>query len=343
MLDNFLLITSPIFIIISIWFCYTKSILLNFTGEKHQKFAEKKNIPLIGGIYVLLGLIIFLQKFPPSVMMYIFLIFLIGFFGDLKFLKSPSVRFFAQAIIIFIFILDNNIKIEDVRISQINELLKYDLFNYFFVFLALIVIVNGSNFIDGLNTLLIGYYLIISYFLIKLDLVNHLTIERENFILLSLFLCVLLLFNFFKKLFFGDSGAYILGIFFGYILITIYSSENTSFSPYFILLLVWYPCFEILFSIIRKIFKKKSPVKPDTNHLHQLIFFYLNKKFNYMKNFTNSITGILINVINFIIFMIASIDINNTSNQLFLIIFLIFLYMLIYLKLKNYKKLFLKS
>ena len=343
MLNNFLLIISPIFITLSIWFCNSKSILLNFTGEKHQKFTEKKNIPLIGGVYILLGLTIFLQQFPFSVMIYIFLVFIIGFFGDLKILKSPSIRFFAQSIVIFIFIIDNNIKIEDVRILRINELLEYDLFNYFFVFLALIVIINGSNFIDGLNTLLIGYYLIISYFLIKLDLISYSIIERENFIFLTLLLSILSIFNFFKKLFFGDSGAYLLGIFFGYILIDIYASKTTNFSPYFIVLLVWYPCFEILFSIIRKIIKNKSPLKPDTNHLHQLIFFYINKKISFLKNFKNSIVGILINCINFFIFMIASADINNTSNQLFLIIFLTLLYVLVYFKLKNYKQLSVKS
>ena len=73
----------------------------------------------------------------------------------------------------------------------------------------------------------------------------------------------------------GDNGAYSLGFLIGFILIEIYNS-NKEISPYFIVLLLWYPCFEILFSIIRKILFKINPLKPDTGHLHQklFVFFY---------------------------------------------------------------------
>ena len=55
-----------------------------------------------------------------------------------------------------------------------------------------------------------------------------------------------------NKLFMGDSGAYVLGTICGYLLIKVHG-ENQEISPYFIILLFWYPCFENLFSIIRKI------------------------------------------------------------------------------------------
>ena len=58
---------------------------------------------------------------------------------------------------------------------------------------------------------------------------------------------------------------------FAIILIKIYNFNNT-ISPYFIVNLLWYPAFEILFSLIRKVKNKFSPMIPDTMHLHQLIF-----------------------------------------------------------------------
>ena len=42
-------------------------------------------------------------------------------------------------------------------------------------------------------------------------------------------------------------------------------------------ILLWYPAFENLFSLIRRSFKKNVS-EADKLHLHQLIFRYLNKK-----------------------------------------------------------------
>ena len=64
-------------------------------------------------------------------------------------------------------------------------------------------------------------------------------------------LIYLLLFNLLNKLYLGDSGSYLLGVSIGSILIFIYK-EISFISPFFIVLLLWYPCFENLFSIIRK-------------------------------------------------------------------------------------------
>ena len=53
------------------------------------------------------------------------------------------------------------------------------------------------------------------------------------------------------KLFMGDSRSYVLGLICGYFLIEIYAF-GPNISPFFIVLLLWYPCFENLFSILRK-------------------------------------------------------------------------------------------
>ena len=99
----------------------------------------------------------------------------------------------------------------------------------------------------------------------------------------------------------GDTGAYVLGFFYGYLLIKIYS-EYQIFSPFFVILLLWYPCFENLFSIIRKFQLKKSPIKPDNNHLHQLIYFYLKKKYKVNNLFANNYGSLIILLYNLIVF-----------------------------------------
>ena len=85
-------------------------------------------------------------------------------------------------------------------------------------------------------------------------------------------------------------------------------SQNKDISPYFIVNIFWYPAFEILFSLIRKIKSKYSPLMPDASHLHQLLFFYFQKKINLRKSILNSITGVSINIYNGLILYFASIQ-----------------------------------
>ena len=83
---------------------------------------------------------------------------------------------------------------------------------------------------------------------------------------------IILALNYFGLLFLGDNGSYLIGIFLSYILISSFRSFN-EISPYYIIL-IWYPCFENLFSIIRKKKIGFSPIKADNNHLHQIIFLF---------------------------------------------------------------------
>ena len=59
-----------------------------------------------------------------------------------------------------------------------------------------------------------------------------------------------------------------------------FHQNYSNISPYYIILLLWYPCFENLFSIIRKFGLNRSPIYPDNNHFHQLTFFILRKNIN---------------------------------------------------------------
>ena len=140
-----------------------------------------------------------------------------------------------------------------------------------------LIIVNGTNFIDGANTIVIGYFSIIILILLNIGIIkSNLLIDLDNnyFAIILLFLFFL---NFFNKIFLGDSGAYLISFLFCFLLLEIHM-VNPQISPYFIILLLWYPGFENLFSIIRKQRFKKSALKPDVYHLHQLIFYYFQKK-----------------------------------------------------------------
>ena len=108
-------------------------------------------------------------------------------------------------------------------------------------------------------------------------------------------------------------------------------------SPFYIILLLWYPCFELLFSIIRKFNFRSSPIEPDTNHLHQLIFFFINKKYKFNNLLSNNFSSFIIIIYNIIIFYFSSQDINNTQFQVILISLSIIVYSFSYIKLLKWK------
>jgi UDP-N-acetylmuramyl pentapeptide phosphotransferase/UDP-N-acetylglucosamine-1-phosphate transferase len=197
------------------------------------------------------------------------------------------------------------------------------------------ILINGSNFIDGLNGLSLGYFLII---FLNLDINGLISISEFsnvgiNFLLFSLL--IILVLNYFNFLYLGDAGSYLLAFFTGFFVVSLYNSIETV-SPYYIILLFWYPCFEILFSLIRKYFQKKSPFKADNEHLHQLIFLYFKKKLNGKNTvILNVLSSITINSFNFILIFLASKNPNLTSLQLKLIIIALVIYCLTYILCKK--------
>ena len=100
---------------------------------------------------------------------------------------------------------------------------------------------------------------------------------RNKILILILSMTVFTIYNSFGKNFMGDGAIYGVSFLVGYILVKL-SSLNYSVSPYFIANLLWYPAFENLFTITRRLFNRKKNYLPDNGHLHQILFKFLNKK-----------------------------------------------------------------
>ena len=62
-------------------------------------------------------------------------------------------------------------------------------------------------------------------------------------------LIVFFVFNFFSRSFLGDGGSYLIAAFTGILLINFVNNLPNLISPYYIILLLWYPAFENLFTI----------------------------------------------------------------------------------------------
>jgi len=315
-----------------------EKILLSYTGNHHQKFTTKTAVPITGGILILI--LILFGQLNLNIIFFLFLafIFLLGILSDLNILISPLKRFFFQFVIFFFFIFISDIYLPSLKISILDFFFQEKIINYFFLAICFMILLNGSNFIDGCNTLVLGFYLIILVILYRLGLISFLVQDLIFFYFFILFLFFVFILNLFQKIFLGESGVYTIAFLVGYILVKI-ALDNQKISPYFIANLLWYPSFEVLFSIIRKIISKTSPLQPDTLHLHHLIFFFLHKKAKI--RFANSATGLLINIYNLLILFYASENIFDTKFQCLLILCNTFIYFLIYFflyKVKNSPK-----
>ena len=170
--------------------------------------------------------------------------------------------------------------------------------------MEILILINGSNFIDGLNTLCCGYYLLIISIIFYIQSKNLITIDTISYSYLLLALLIIYFYNFFSKIYLGDSGSFLISFIVGIFLINI-TNNNKLISPIFIVLLLWYPAFENLFSIIRKLFFKINPSIPDSKHLHQLIFINLKKNIN-NKFLANTLSANLINFYNLSIFFFGA-------------------------------------
>lgn len=218
-----------------------------------------------------------------------------------------------------------------MRIYFINSILSKDFISTIFTIFCIVVLINGSNFIDGVNLSTISYYLLVLIIIFTLSKSNYFVADLY-FIKIQIFLLfILLFFNFRNYVYLGDGGVYLLSFVVSVVVIN-FINNNVVISPYFGVLLLWYPCFENLFSIIRRLMLNKNTYSADNHHLHHLIYlFFLKKKISY----SNNLTGIIIVFFNFIILTLGYNFFNQTKYLVILIFFSTSIYCFSYLYLKR--------
>jgi len=311
-----------------------KNFLLDNTHfSKHKKFTiSSLRIPFSAGIFLILFITLFNQDFNLYSLFLIIIIFLSGFLSDIFKNFSPLLRLLIQIFASYLFVTSNEIFIANTRINSLDILFtNYQYLSIIFTIFCIIVLINGSNFIDGVNINALGYYIVIYSIIFYICKINNFVINFDFLTKLILFLLFLLILNIYNKSQLGDGGSYLLAFFSAISLIKL-ANDNSYISPYFIILLLWYPCFENLFSIIRKIYQNKKISEADNLHLHQLIFIFLKKK---RLSSINNLTGLVIVIYNAIIFLISIPYMNETKTILTIIIINVLLYIYLYNKLAS--------
>lgn len=258
---------------------------------------HKSNVPLLGGIIIIINLLIFfsfeiffetsfdsfifLKKEQVSIFLLILLFFLLGTYDD-KFKLKPDTKFILSILIsILVLSLNKNLLIQNINFSFLDKNIFLEEFSYFFTIFCIILLINALNFYDGINgQSLIFFILVFSYLALKSPI--------QSFYIILILICIFILFlNLQNKIFLGDSGIYTVGSLLVLLLIYEYNFFKTIKFADEIFLLLILPGVDLLRLTCMRIISGKNAFYGDRNHLHHLLL----KKYNLLK--TNIILTLL--------------------------------------------------
>ena len=277
--NYFLVFIISIVLCFSLKFWFIK--LKKFDAINHRSAHRSKAVKN-GGITIFFTLFIFsiyfylnqIEPFDFSLLIPLGIMFVVGVYDDF-YNADFKLKFFLQIIVAKILI-DQGFVIDNFHgVLGINEIPR--LASQLFTTFVFLVIVNSINFIDGIDGLAITetikVILLVEFF------ANSQTPLYALGMTTLVGLLPLFYFNFKKdyKVFLGDAGSLFLGtliaIYIFYLLGPEYQFKPNLLAnkPLFAVCLISYPLVDLLRVFIIRVINKKSPFRPDQNHLHHLL------------------------------------------------------------------------
>lgn len=247
----------------------------------------------VGGLIYFIGLIslyFFIDKkffYLNSIFLCSSLLFIFTFIEDVKHILSAKIRLIILFLVSTLFVTTNQLPEISILSFIINS---ENIFFYQGLFiLSLLALMNGFNFIDGLNGLSSFNFIAI---LLAMSFIASWSGDKEIFNLTLSLIFISFVFgiiNFpFGLIFLGDSGSYLYAFLSGSLTIILFE-RNPELPTTLATILLAYPITEVVFSFFRKVVNKKSPMKPDVKHLHHLVLM----KFGREDNRNNNLASIM--------------------------------------------------
>ncbi len=302
-------------------------ILLLFTTfiSKKLKFYDEPDIRKIhtskvfntGGliIYLFYLLVIYLFEFNYNIELIIsigFFICLVGFVDD-RINLNPSLKIIF-IIIPSIYLIFNDIQISDLGYYEYIGLLNLGKFQIPFLILALGLLINATNYIDGIDGLLLTFFICcLGYYIFLIE--DTKTVNLIKILLIPVFFNLILNLLPSKtkfKFFSGNIGSLFIGFFVSFLTIELYNGFNIH--PVYLIWPLWYPVYDFLFVSLNRAINKKSVFSADNSHLHHKILIYFSN--NHVK------TILLFFVLNVLIIYLGYL-ISNNSKILSLLFFIL--------------------
>jgi UDP-N-acetylmuramyl pentapeptide phosphotransferase/UDP-N-acetylglucosamine-1-phosphate transferase len=246
-----------------------------FLAEPNERTSHLIPKPSMGGIGIFVGITSCIPFLNFNIEIFILwvsilLMFIGGFWDDLKDLKSSS-KFLMQiicAVALFCagFSIDN--------LHGIFGIFELNPFLSFIISILLIVgVTNSFNLIDGIDGLAGGISFISAFFFGLIFIMNN----QINYSIIAFSVCGSLIgflrYNFYPaKIFMGDTGSLFLGLLMSVFMIKTFQTNGTSeVSISGSIVLIFLPVFDTVRLFAYRIFKGNSPFLADKNHLHHLV------------------------------------------------------------------------
>lgn len=262
----------------------SKSFLKNYQGVQR---AHEGEVPRLGGLVIYIGLWVYwllcqygqAMPFIQCLLISSLPLIFISVKEDLLHNTKAITRLGFMAASCILFFLCYDIAFPFIELPVIGDwLANSSVFSLLFFSFCVLVITNGSNLIDGANGLLPMSLLMQALCLMYLTYETNDSLNMIRLVYIIVPVIIFMGFNFpWGKIFLGDTGAYFLGFIMSLLTIIIFS-EHPEIPTWVAVLILFYPAFELLFSIIRKLIKHKSPMDPDPYHLHLKMFHLLKSQ-----------------------------------------------------------------
>ena len=291
--------------------------------DKHLK-KHKSNVPLLGGVIMIINLLILSifsifsgipfenllvsKKEYVSIFLLVLCFFLLGLYDD-RFKLNPDKKFILSIILaILALTLNKNLLIENFNLSFYDKTIILNEFSFFFTLFCIIILINALNFYDGINGQSLIFFIIVFGYL-------SLQSPLQLLYLILIFICVFILFlNLKNKVFLGDSGIYVLGSILVILLIYEHNIFRTIKFADEIFLLLILPGVDLLRLTLTRIINGKSAFYGDRNHIHHLLI----KKYSLLFS-------------NFTLFSISVIPVILYTYLKFSFFFVFFIFLVIYI------------
>lgn len=272
---NYLVLILIIFLINLVILSYREKIAnkLKINDIPNHRKIHKIPTPLIGGIcFFVTILILFLFNFYEnklefskfsSHLLLLSIFFFTGLLDDIKPI-SPKIRTYIIILSLLILIpLNENFLISELKFFSTARVINLENFSLIFTIFCIFALYNAYNFIDGANGTAISIMIFWMIFLFNKD---------DNIIYLTSILMLILIFsyNFFGKIFLGNSGTSLLSIFISLSMINDYNLNSKFFADE-ILFLLLFPGLDMGRVIIERICNGRKIYSPDKIHFHHYL------------------------------------------------------------------------
>lgn len=282
---------SLIIINLILFFSLNKiSRMINIYDKPDGKLKiHNKRIPLLGGVLFFINLIsllllqffflddflmfqdvLFSKREIISIIIFIVVFFIIGLFDD-RYKVSPLTRLsFIIIFSIFLMSINQNLVVQNFTLSFYENRIFLNEFSIFFTIFCILILINALNFYDGINGQSGNLYILAFTFLYYVSGFNYF------YLVLILVLVFILFLNYSNKIFFGDSGVYLISSIFIISLVYEYNVTKNIIYADEIFFLFLFPGLDLVRLTIERLFSNKNIFYGDRNHFHH----YLIKKYS---------------------------------------------------------------